>query len=51
VEEAKVGLSDLFRPEDYPAPEELCSKFSFETKNLSANVTATSLPHLYPNMA
>jgi hypothetical protein len=32
VEEAKVRVGGLFRSEDYPAPEELCSKFSFETK-------------------
>jgi hypothetical protein len=32
VEQAKVRLGGLFRPEDYPAPEELRSKFSFETK-------------------
>ena len=32
VEEAKVRLGGLFRPEDYPAAEELRSKFSFETK-------------------
>ncbi|MGB7592956.1 MAG: hypothetical protein WBO19_17110, partial [Terriglobia bacterium] len=32
VEEAKVRLGGLFRSEDYPAPDELCSKFSFETK-------------------
>jgi hypothetical protein len=32
VEEAKVRLGGLFRPADYPAPEELSSKFSFETK-------------------
>jgi len=32
VEEAKVRLSGLFRPGDYPAPDELRSKFSFETK-------------------
>jgi len=32
VEEARVRLGGLFRPEDYPAPEELRSKFSFETK-------------------
>jgi hypothetical protein len=32
VEEAKVRLGGLFRSEDYPAPEELSSKFSFETK-------------------
>jgi len=32
VEEARVRLGGLFRPEDYPPPEELCSKFSFETK-------------------
>ncbi len=32
VEEAKVRLGGLFRPEDYPSPEELRSKFSFETK-------------------
>jgi len=32
VEEAKVRLGGLFRSEDYPAPEELRSKFSFETK-------------------
>jgi hypothetical protein len=27
-----VRLGGLFRPEDYPAPDELRSKFSFETK-------------------
>jgi hypothetical protein len=32
VEEAKVRLGGLFRIGDYPAPEELRSKFSFETK-------------------
>ncbi len=32
VEEAKVRLGGLFRPEDYPSSEELRSKFSFETK-------------------
>ena len=32
VGEAKVRLGGLFRPEDYPSPEELRSKFSFETK-------------------
>ena len=32
VEEAKVRLGGLFRPEDYPAAEELRSKFSFDTK-------------------
>jgi hypothetical protein len=32
VQEAKVRLGGLFRSADYPAPEELCSKFSFETK-------------------
>lgn len=32
VEEAKVRLGGLFRPEDYPSPEELRLKFSFETK-------------------
>ena len=32
VEEARVRLGGLFRSEDYPAPEELRSKFSFETK-------------------
>ena len=32
VEEARGRLGGLFRPEDYPAPEELCSKFAFETK-------------------
>jgi hypothetical protein len=32
VEEARVRLGGLFRSEDYPASEELCSKFSFETK-------------------
>jgi hypothetical protein len=32
VEQAKVRLGGLLRSEDYPAPEELCSKFSFETK-------------------
>ena len=32
VEEAKVRLGGLFRPEDYPAPDGLRSKFSFETK-------------------
>jgi hypothetical protein len=31
-EEARVRLGGLFRSEDYPAPEELPSKFSFETK-------------------
>ncbi|MGB9488572.1 MAG: hypothetical protein WCD04_20960, partial [Terriglobia bacterium] len=28
----RVRLGGLFRSEDYPAPEELRSKFSFETK-------------------
>jgi hypothetical protein len=32
VEQAKVRLGGLFRPEDYPTPDELRSKFSFETK-------------------
>jgi hypothetical protein len=32
VEQAKARLSGLFRSEDYPAPDELRSKFSFETK-------------------
>ena len=32
VEQAKVRLGGLFRPEDYPAPDELRRKFSFETK-------------------
>ena len=32
VEQAKARLGGLFRPEDYPAPDELRSKFSFETK-------------------
>jgi hypothetical protein len=32
VEQAKVRLGGLFRPEDYPAADELRSKFSFETK-------------------
>ena len=32
VEEAKVRLGGLFRPEDYPSSEELRSKFSFDTK-------------------
>ena len=32
VEEAKVRLGGLFRSEDYPSPDELCSKFAFETK-------------------
>lgn len=32
VEEAKGRLGGLFRSEDYPAPDELRSKFSFETK-------------------
>jgi hypothetical protein len=32
VEQAKVRLGGLFRPEDYPSSDELCSKFSFETK-------------------
>jgi hypothetical protein len=32
VEEAKVRLGGLFRPEDYPSANELCCKFSFETK-------------------
>jgi len=32
VEEAKVRLGGLFRSEDYPSPDELCSKFSFETR-------------------
>jgi hypothetical protein len=32
VEQAKVRLGGLFRPEDYPVPDELRSKFSFETK-------------------
>lgn len=32
VEEAKTRLGGLFRAADYPGPEELRSKFSFETK-------------------
>lgn len=32
VEEAKTRLGGLFRVGDYPAPDELRSKFSFETK-------------------
>ena len=32
VEEAKVRLGSLFRSEDYPAPEELFSEFSFEAR-------------------
>jgi hypothetical protein len=32
VEEAKVRLGGLFRPGDYPASDELRSKFSFETR-------------------
>jgi hypothetical protein len=32
VEQAKARLGGLFRPEDYPAPKELRSKFCFETK-------------------
>jgi hypothetical protein len=32
VEEAKVRLGGLFRPEDYPSANEVCCKFSFETK-------------------
>ena len=32
VEEAKARLGGLFRPADYPAPDELRSKFSFDTK-------------------
>lgn len=32
VEEAKDRLGGLFRPADYPPPDELRSKFSFETK-------------------
>jgi len=32
VEQARVRLGGLFRPEDYPAPDELRRKFSFETK-------------------
>jgi len=32
VKEASVRLGGLFRPGDYPAPDELRSKFSFETK-------------------
>ena len=32
VEEAKARLGGLFRPADYPAHDELRSKFSFETK-------------------
>jgi hypothetical protein len=32
VEEAKTRLGGLFRPGDYPAPDELRSNFSFETK-------------------
>ena len=32
VEEAKVRLGGPFRPADYPAPDELSSKFSFGTK-------------------
>ena len=32
VKEASVRLGGLFRPEDYPAPDELRSKFSFETR-------------------
>ena len=32
VEQAKVRLGGLFRPEDYPATDELRRKFSFDTK-------------------
>ena len=32
VEQAKMRLGGLFRPDDYPAPDELRAKFSFETK-------------------
>ncbi len=32
VEQAKVRLGGLFRSEDYPAPDELRFKFSFDTK-------------------
>ena len=32
VEQARVRLGGLFRSEDYPAPDELRSKFSFATK-------------------
>ena len=32
VEEAKARLGGLFRPGDYPAPDELRAKFSFETR-------------------
>ncbi len=32
VEQAKMRLGSLFRPEDYPAADELRRKFSFETK-------------------
>ena len=32
VEQARVRLGGLFRSEDYPSPDELRSKFSFETK-------------------
>jgi hypothetical protein len=32
VDEAKLRLGGLFRPDDYPSADELCSKFSFETK-------------------
>ena len=34
LEEAKIRLGGLFRAEDYPAPEELRAKYSFETKVL-----------------
>jgi hypothetical protein len=34
LEEAKIRLGGLFRAEDYPTPEELRAKYSFETKVL-----------------
>ena len=47
VEQAKVRLGGLFRTEDYPAPDELRSKFSFETKVMPlAGCQATSGSHL-----
>lgn len=36
VEEARGRLGGLFRPGDYPAVEELRSKFAFETKGIAA---------------
>ena len=45
AEEARVRLGGLFRSEDYPAPEELRSKFSFETKVMPGRMLATSESH------